>query len=253
MSFKEKFLELKNKFEDLLFVESKCLCCDKETDNSNKFLLCKNCESLLEKQQRPTLISDGEFSFDKNVANYIYNDTTALIVKKFKYYNRMYYSKYIARMMTENLQVFKNVDYLTFIPISKSRFKERGFNQAEELAKDISKITGIEIVDFLYKDDGGVHQAGLSREDRRNNLFDCFHLKDEIVNGDKKKFENKIVLIVDDVMTTGTTLSRCAEVLRELDFKYINTITFARTDWFYIISVTYTSKMLHYGTGDIFW
>ena len=251
MNFFEKMRKGFNAFEDLLFTECSCICCTKEIDNSNKFLLCEKCESELIKIEKPTCYKCGgllayrgercegcmtiNYMFNKNISFYVYNDVSAKIIKNLKYSNKMTISKYIARLMTENLSVYKGVDYLSFVPISNSGLKMREYNQAEEIAREIGKITGIKVVGLLDKDDGNKRQAELGRIDRINNLKDCFHLKENFVIDNNlesesgKIFEGKVIMLIDDVFTTGTTLSRCSQEIKKLKPKTIKTVTFAKT------------------------
>ena len=241
MKIFDKLKSLYGKFEDALFVEYSCICCGIETNGSNKFLLCEKCFAGLEKISGKVckkcfspLAGDYcfecgkmNYSFDKNISFYFYNDTTSKIIKNLKYHSNMTYAKYVAKMMTQNMNYFKDVDYLTFVPISSERLKLRGYNQAEELAREISKITQIEVVSLLSKDDGGKNQADLNMADRIENLKDCFHIK--LADSERLKFKGKTIMIIDDVFTTGTTLSRCSHEIKKLRPKKIITMTLAKT------------------------
>ena len=126
--------------------------------------------------------------------------------------------------MCKNVDYFKDVDIVTFVPISKSRLKERGFNQAQDLAKHIGKIISKPVVSIFNKIDSGKHQAELAQADRLKNLIGSITLAD--VN---ENLKGKVVLIVDDVFTTGATLDECSKVLLKLKPKMIKTATFAKT------------------------
>ena len=181
-------------------------------------LLCDRCDGV-------------NYHFKSNRSFVYYDDVSARIVKRLKYSNRKYCARYIAELMCENKKEFEGVDYITFVPIGEKRLKERGFNQAFEIANEISKITGIEILELLKKVGNEKHQAGLTRKERMDNLKDSFVLVEE----NAKSVKGKNVLVIDDVFTTGATLSECASVLnskKSLKPKVITTYTFAKTKLF---------------------
>ena len=139
----------------------------------------------------------------------MYSDVAMNVVKRFKYKSKKYYAKYIAEMMAENKKYFENVDYLTFVPIGAKRRKERGFNQAEEMAKHIGEILNIPVIDTLEKLGSERHQAGLTQKERRENLSGTITLK----SCENLDLKDKAIMIIDDVFTTGSTLSECARVI----------------------------------------
>jgi competence protein ComFC len=106
-------------------------------------------------------------------------------------------------------QGFKIKDYLIVpLPLSKKRFKWRGFNQSEILARFIQKKLNSRISFNLIKNKNTIAQAKLNQEKRKSNLKNCFEWKGE-------KLKDEKVIIVDDVYTTGTSLNEAAKVLRE--------------------------------------
>jgi hypothetical protein len=80
------------------------------------------------------------------------------------------------------------VDYLTFVPIGVKRRKERGFNQAEEIALHLGRIFNKPVKEFLIKKETGVHQAGLTQKDRLKNLIGSFELNASVEDEIKGKF-----------------------------------------------------------------
>lgn len=107
-------------------------------------------------------------------------------------------------------------DAITFVPCTKKRESTRGYNQAEILAKDLARKTGKPTGQLLRKTKGTKTQVGLKRKDREKNLKNAFKLL-----GDSKQIKGKRILLVDDVITTGTTLNECAKVLRSAGAKEI--------------------------------
>lgn len=226
MSIKEKFVKVLNKFENLIFSNHACLSCRREIEDGTEYSLCKNCNKNMERINGTLCKKCGEkilegnsfcdrckqinYDFDYSNSFAVYDEITSRIVKRYKYNGKKYYAEFIAELMLENDNLFDYIDLITFVPISENRKKERGFNQAEEVAKLLGKKLNIEVVDTLDKNGTGKHQAGLSQKDRRKNLAGTFALKD----GVKDLIKDKSIMIIDDVFTTGSTLSECAKTIR---------------------------------------
>jgi ComF family protein len=111
------------------------------------------------------------------------------------------------------------------VPLHKSRRHSRGFNQAELIARSAVKhlTTQLEIAPrILVRRRDTVSQVGLSREERIANLRDAFRVSD------RGRVKGRTVIVVDDVMTTGTTLSECARVLKRAGAERVWAATVAR-------------------------
>ena len=111
------------------------------------------------------------------------------------------------------------------VPLHRSRRRSRGFNQAELLARAAQKrLSGkIELVsDALIRQRETVSQVGLSREERIENMRDAFRVND------RNRVKGRNVIVVDDVMTTGTTLSECARILKRAGANQVWAATVAR-------------------------
>lgn len=107
---------------------------------------------------------------------------------------------------------FNNIDYIVPVPLHKKRYKERGYNQSNWIAKGISEITNIPIsVDNLIRTVATETQTRKSKLQRWENVQSIFEISD------KTQFENKHLLIIDDVVTTGATLESCANKLYEVE------------------------------------
>lgn len=241
MNAKEKFLKIFESVSKVLVPEHACMACGREIPDGTKFFVCEDCKSKIEWLNSNTcakcgdlLLGDSlvcdhcknfEYAFNRNISRCYYGEKSAAIVKGLKYSGRKYYAKHIAEILATSKADFDGIDCLTFVPISKKRKRERGFNQAEEIAKCLSNIVGVPVMYLLEKPEDGKHQAGLSRAERMKNLSNSFS-----VAPDAESFvKGKSIMIVDDVFTTGTTLNECSKVLKKLKPKRILTMTFAKT------------------------
>ncbi len=241
MSFRERFLKIFNKIEDVLMPFHSCIACGKEIPDGSNFQICKECllgiefiggnicskcgEKLIEGSLLCDYCKDFNYHFDKNISCCYYDDAAAKIIKDFKFKGKKFYAEYIAKVMMSKAETFDNIDYITFVPITKKRLKERGYNQAELLANIISEKINVPVKNLLEKVTDGKHQVKLNQEERLKNLVDSFKVNDD----EKINIKGKNILIIDDVFTTGTTLSECAKALKSAKLKKIVTLTFAKT------------------------
>ena len=247
MSLKERIIRIWNNLENLVLVNHACLSCRREIADGSDFSLCENCMENIEKINGNICEVCGEeilvgnkfcdtckntkydFEISRSYAKYL--DVASNIVKRFKYSSKKYYAEFIAKLMATNKSYFDDVDYLTFVPIGKKRYKQRGFNQAEEIALELGKIVNIPVLDLLVKTGSEKHQAGLTQQERRENLSGTISVNDEAMN----LVKNKTIMIIDDVFTTGSTLSECAKVIKDVKSnkpKKIMCYTFAKTAYY---------------------
>jgi ComF family protein len=114
------------------------------------------------------------------------------------------------------------VDAIVPVPLHPARRRERGFNQAEALAKWVAKRTAIPVLDCIERRSYTLTQTQFDRSERMRNLRNAFALrKNSAVVG-------KNLVLLDDVLTTGSTLHECAVVLRKAGAESVRAITVAR-------------------------
>jgi len=100
-------------------------------------------------------------------------------------------------------------DLVTWAPVSDKRFRERGYDQAELLARAAAKQWGIKPVRLLRKRRDTPPQSGLGAEERRGNVVGVYEAENV------ESIRNARVLLIDDIVTTGSTLGECARVLKD--------------------------------------
>jgi ComF family protein len=118
-------------------------------------------------------------------------------------------------------------DLVTAVPLHWRRRWERGFNQAELLAREISRRCGIPFVRTLRRVRPTRAQAGLSNTARRRNVATAFSCRRGVRDGSARGHN---VLLIDDVMTTGSTAAACAQALKRAGASRISLLTVARVD-----------------------
>jgi len=115
------------------------------------------------------------------------------------------------------------LDLVVPIPLHRKKLKERGFNQAELIARIITKHFQIPLIkNNLQRVKVTVTQTTLSKKERLKNIKGAFKVKN------KDKFQAKSILLVDDVYTTGTTIKEAAKMLKKAKAKEIYVFTLAR-------------------------
>jgi ComF family protein len=159
-------------------------------------------------------------------ATFDYKGPIVTLIKKLKYGNQPYLSKGIASFMGAQ---FVNLnwplpDIIIPVPQSLSRIFTRGYNQAELLSETLSEILQCPVQKALLRLSGDYTQAALSKEQRTNLTGNSIRLKK------KQMLQDKVILLIDDVMTTGSTLKRCAEALLEDCPNSIYALTACHTD-----------------------
>lgn len=150
----------------------------------------------------------------KKAAAYLYytpHTATANIIYAFKYHKEPFTALSMGEMMAKEIghAFFDDIDCIIPIPLNKKREKQRGYNQSERLATGISNVHHIPVLNNIVKRrTDNVTQTSLDASDRQRNIEDIFCLTRH-----SKKVQGKHCLIVDDVVTTGSTTAGCAEAL----------------------------------------
>ncbi len=171
----------------------------------------------------------GLAPIEKAAALFYYHphSETAQLVYRLKYNNRPDIGEDIGRVMANELQTadfFSDIDVLLPVPLASKRLRQRGYNQSEQLAKGISDITHLPIVTkALRRKHFQQSQTTLNRWQRQENVEDTFWLKDG------SQLQDKHVLLIDDICTTGATLISCANTLKDIEGIRISVLTLGFT------------------------
>jgi len=117
-----------------------------------------------------------------------------------------------AALEAKKTDFWEGAEALVPVPLTWLRQWRRGYNQAEMLARGMSEVTGLPVVNLLRRTENRTSQTHLSGEERRKNaegIYKAIAIPDE--------WRGKHLVLVDDVMTTGSTLANCAAALHEAD------------------------------------
>ncbi len=186
-----------------------CKSCDVLLDNN--FVFCHNCWDSI----KPIASLDINISLSKKITVYAassYSDPLKKLMFEKFYSKNVVFCKNLAFVMYKKT-IIKDLqlDYLVPIPLHWSRYAKRGYNQSEVIAKELSKLLNIPVLDILKRNKKTYYQSTLSVKDKYLNLKNAFDIKDKYKN--KYLLKDKKILIIDDLFTTGATASNAATVL----------------------------------------
>ncbi len=119
----------------------------------------------------------------------------------------------------------QDYDIVVPVPLHRERLRERGFNQSFLLARPLARVGRIPIVHALDRTVNTKAQVGLQGPARRANVKDVF----AVVPRRREQVTRRNVLLVDDVMTTGSTVDECSKALKAAGAKTVDVIALART------------------------
>lgn len=154
-----------------------------------------------------------------------YDATARLLVHRLKYSDRLDLGTAMGRWMVRaGQEVLAEADLLVPVPLHRMRFWGRRFNQAGELAKVIGRETGLPVAhEALRRIKATRSQVGLSASERARNLSGAFRP----AAGAAATVRGRRVVLIDDVMTTGSTLNSAANVLRRAGATEVDALVFA--------------------------
>ena len=219
-------------FDDLLnlLFPLYCLTCEKKVKPSD-YPVCPDCLAMI-KPLSPAICRVGgrdtlaKVFFSQARATGIYEGILRKSIHLFKYKKKTSLARPLSDLLLEFLKdnpLWSKVDYLVPVPLTRRRLRERGFNQAEYLARHLMRPLNIKLsVDNLKRKGSSSSQIKAGRAERHKNVAGAFYLdRPEI-------FHNKKILLIDDVFTTGSTANACARVLKDGGSKEILVLTVAR-------------------------
>jgi competence protein ComFC len=226
-----------------LFYPSNCIACGYSQEPGT--LLCSECKAAVPRIEAPFCrrcsrpfegLIDGDFecpncedlspAYDCVVSKYQAKGILRDLIHRFKYGRQYHLRRVLAIFLLEAMDDSRlpsvSADWIVPVPLHPTRLRERGFNQADALAEIVSKYAQIPILRSIERHRYTQTQTRLDRTERIQNLRNTFALrKNSAVRG-------KHFLLVDDILTTGSTLHECALVLRAAGAESVRAITVAR-------------------------
>jgi ComF family protein len=170
-------------------------------------------------------------AFDATVAAVDYAPPVDQLVLALKFGSRLALAPLFAEMLRDALLRTRMAQHglpalLTAVPLGRRRLEERGFNQALEIAKPLSRLLGVRLAPRLVVRSRDTRaQAMLHPDERQKNIRDAFIIPDHAID----LVRGQHVGVVDDVITTGETLNELAVVLKRFGALRVTNFAFART------------------------
>lgn len=222
--------------EELLFpTKYTCLACRREIPEGK--ILCESCRkdfamikaSAACKRCGCPIFGEGDYCNDcknkkvdflKNYAVFPFQGAVRTMIHNLKFNGGKYLADFLGECLARKFSdIEEDIDLITFVPMLQKDERKRGYNQSKLLAEKLAKITNVEFVDVLEKTKSTKKQVGLNFKDRQENLKGCFKPTAKLIG--------KTVLVVDDVCTTGATLSEVARTLKKAGAGEVVTLTVA--------------------------
>lgn len=237
MGLKSIFGKIKKTLTQYFFNEYwRCAVCGREIFEEKIF--CSECENNLpyndvnicdhcgRKTLSPTeyclTCKEKLVDLDKGRSAFNYEQPIVQLIHRAKYRDGRFLCREFGKILvTIYFKNYFNADFITYIPMTKKDERKRGYNQTRLIANALSEQVNVPVIDCLEKVKQTSRQAKLTRDERLENLKGAFKVKTrKIVNGKK-------VLIIDDVTTTGATLSLIATKLKKAGAEKVFSLTVA--------------------------
>src|SRR5687768_12539925 len=169
---------------------------------------------------------DRRLHFDCAVSRYLSRGVVREFIHRFKYdrhfYLRHQLAEWLAAALDDARIRARRADFLVPVPLHSARRREREFNQADELALLLHKRCGVPLLHALERTRYTTTQTRLDRHERMENLRGAFSVRQTAA------VSGRHLILVDDVLTTGSTVDECARVLRAAGAASIRVMTVAR-------------------------
>ncbi|WLD24126.1 ComF family protein [Flavobacterium dauae] len=224
---------IKNVFD--LFYPHFCYGCDEVLHNGND-ILCSNC--LMNLDFIPLTLNNntemkrrfyGKLSTEHCLATLYFSEKSIVqkLLHELKYKNQQKISAFFATLTLQHLknhEVFNWIDFVVCIPLHQSKEKKRGYNQLDGFGNELSKQLNIPFYkDYLIK-------TTKTKTQTKKSMWQRAESKSEfIVNAKYENLQNKNILLIDDVMTTGSTLEIAGKCILKNSTNKISVLTMAYT------------------------
>lgn len=191
---------------------SKCPFCGRLLQKEDWDGMCSGCRRTLPYTSGRGAETHGNF-FDECVSPLYYQEGVRRAITRYKFrsmrgtggYHRCF-SELMVPCIREHYH--RKFDLVTWVPVSEKRKKDRGYDQAELLARDVGEMLGLPVLSTLEKSRNNAANSGIRQEERRRaNVSGVYKTANGAI------IKDKAVLVIDDVITTGATLSECARTL----------------------------------------
>lgn len=200
-----------------------CVICGKD----NREYLCKKCEKIVSKYVLNKTKKYLTKYFDSHIYIFKYEGIIRELIIDYKFKEKSYLCELFVKFLIKNEKIcrfFKTYDIIMPVPIHKKRKAQRGYNQSALIARKIvQKWNNLQLEEnVLQKQKNTIQQSKLNKKDRIENAKNVYKIDN------KEKINNKNIILIDDIYTTGSTANECAKILKENGAKKVIIITIAK-------------------------
>ncbi len=194
----------------------KCIFCQKLLDHDAALHICSACYSklpLIENKVLRTSLDGDENYCDGVVSVFEYTGMVKESLIRFKFYSKPGYYRTYARLLADKIGKVtdvKNYQMVLSVPLHKHKEFSRGYNQARLISKALSRILKMRECSYLLRRERYTEAQSLLDKQKRNQ-----NVKGAFAVVSPKKVKGKTILLVDDILTTGSTLEECSRVLKQ--------------------------------------
>lgn len=223
------------------YIPMGCPLCGKESFDGEKGHFCADCLKEFSYPSSPVcpkcggtlsgilsqcsdcLASPEELPWERGLSLFRMEGAVREMIHRYKYRGHVELARPLGELAAQKLlHSGLQVDLIVPVPLHFMRYMQRGYNQAALLTREIARHTSIETADLLRRKKWTARQANLTRNERRKNLSGAFSIRD------LEKLRSRSILLVDDVMTTGSTLAAGARTLLEGGASFVHVLVLAR-------------------------
>lgn len=229
-----------------LLYPANCLICSQALKvDKNDHILCKTCSEKIIKTNPPFCLKCGLaaqsredpncpgcknriFHFDRAWSACSYEEPLKTLIHHFKYNSKLKLRKLFAKILAQFVDTYQlplnDYDLLVSVPMHRARFREKEINHSQSIANELSSLYQIPVsTDNCLRIHQHALQSNLNFSQRLENVKGAFRVKT------KEIFKDKALLIIDDVFTTGSTVSEVAQAIKDSGALRVDVLTLART------------------------
>ena len=201
-----------------------CGICGKLDKNS----LCNKCKIRLQKNALCKIEDYKNTSsyFDEHIYLFQYTGEIRDTILKYKFNEKSYIYRTFLEFIKNNEKIcaqIKKYDIIIPVPVSRKRFKQRGYNQSALIARNLARMLNIDYKDnVLVKIKDNKPQSEMGQDKRKSNVKGVYIIKNN------EKINQKKILLIDDIFTTGNTVNECAKILIENSANNVGIFTIAK-------------------------
>ncbi|MFQ5676875.1 MAG: ComF family protein [bacterium] len=203
-----------------------CIICSKRIESSPKFV-CQECWTSIPRLRQPADLDFDDLHIDRFQTIWAFDDTVQKIIHEVKFFGK----KSLGKRLGEELATvaladsrYARADLIVPVPLHRTKRRERGFNQSAVLSESVSRALNIPVVTTALKRIRYTRpQSKLTAVEREKNVRGAFQA------GSSNELKKKTVILIDDVLTTGSTVRACSEVLKKAGVANVYALTVAAT------------------------